>query len=86
MQDECLDVSNKPFYKRRKTTSKGRFIWNLKNYADAHMALILWWRCNYIDYGINHRNGRDGVYVHVSLMMHIPSFLLAPHVQRGGCV
>ncbi len=41
------------FYKRWKqfnSTSKGRFLYDLKNYADAHMTLILWWRCNYGSY------------------------------------
>ncbi len=53
MQDDCLDVSNKPFYKRQKkiiSATVGAFQ-GLKNYADADMALKLWWRCNYINYG-----------------------------------
>ncbi len=24
-----------------------------QNYTDAHMALILWWHCNYINYSNN---------------------------------
>ncbi len=56
MQYDCLDVSNKPFYKHQKKiipTTVGAFL-GPKNYADADMALKLWWRCNYINYGNSH--------------------------------
>ncbi len=57
MQDELPGCLKQAFFKRRKKliplASKGRFLYDLKSYADAHMALILWWRCNYINYGMS---------------------------------
>ncbi len=48
MQDNCLDVLNKPFYKRRKQlippTSGASF-------STSKIMLMLTWRCNYINYG-----------------------------------
>ena len=38
MQDDCLDVSNKPLI----STTVGAFL-GPKNYADADVALKLWW-------------------------------------------
>ncbi len=42
MQDDCLDVSNKPFYKRQKKiipTTVGAFL--------GQIMLMLTWRLNY---------------------------------------
>ncbi len=48
MQDDCLDVSNKPLYKRRKILippPRGA------SFRAQKIALMLTWRCNYINYG-----------------------------------
>ena len=65
--DDCLDVSNKPFYKRQKIiipTTVGTFL-GPKNYADADVALKLWWCCNYINYGIERETFSLQRYSHV---------------------
>ncbi len=39
-------------YKRQKKIIPATVGAVLKNYTDADVALKLWWRCNYINYGI----------------------------------
>ncbi len=60
MQDYCLDVSNKPFYKRGKALPRGTF------FRTSKMTLMLTWRLYYggavitsITYGI-------GKFMHIS--------------------